>query len=394
MRFIALLIVLLALLPQESRADPPVPAPAAVRLSFTRAALGTPWTEGVADRSTGRAVTADDPVRIASVSKLVVALGVMRLVEAGTLDPDRDVSDYLGWPLRNPAYPDTKITLRLLLSHRSSLVDDIDYALPFNVSMVQALSEWKAWDAAHAPGSYFHYANLNFPVIASVMESATGERFDRLMARLVFMPLTLDACFNWTTCPDAAVARAITLYDATGKAIRDDNQGLRPACPIVPAEDGGCDLSRWQAGYNGASFSPQGGVRISARDLARIGQMLLNNGGNFLSKASVDLLLTPVWTYDGHNGVTGETTPGTICRYGLATHTLATRADGCRDDLFGDGIAWVGHSGEAYGLRSGLWIDRKRGTGVAYFVTGVADGASLAKDTNFTQAEVEVARER
>ena len=76
----------------------------------------------------GARLTIDDPARIASITKLHVALGVMRLVEAGKLDLDRDVSDTLGWRLRNPAFPDRPITLRLLLSHRSSLRDRVDYA--------------------------------------------------------------------------------------------------------------------------------------------------------------------------------------------------------------------------------------------------------------------------
>jgi len=37
------------------------------------------------------------------------------------------------------------------------------------------------------------------------------------------------------------------------------------------------------------------------------------------------------------------------------------------------GARLVGHAGDAYGLRSGIWIDRKRGLGIAYFVTGVPD---------------------
>ncbi|WP_163360631.1 serine hydrolase domain-containing protein, partial [Klebsiella aerogenes] len=78
---------------------------------------------GLADISASRPVTADDPVRIASISKLVVAIGVMRLVEQGRLDLDADVSRWLGWKLRNPAFPDAPISLRLLLSHRSSLTD-------------------------------------------------------------------------------------------------------------------------------------------------------------------------------------------------------------------------------------------------------------------------------
>lgn len=386
------LLILAPLLAQASAAFAAMAEPAAVRVAFDRRDIGSPRASGIADRATGRRVTADDPVRIASISKLVVAIGVLRLVEAGRLDLDRDVSDDLGWRLRNPAFPDAPITLRLLLSHRGSLVDGIDYALPFDRPIRDALTDPKAWDADHRPGSYFRYANINFPIVASVMEAATGERFDRLMDRLVIRPLGLHACFNWAACDDPTIARAVTLYDATGAPVRDDDHGRRPACPIVPAADGNCDLDRWRPGFNGATFSPQGGLRISMRDLARIGRLLLNDGEGLLSRASVDLLLTPLWTYDGGNGVTGETTPGSICRYGLASQTLATRHDGCGDDLFGDGQPRVGHAGEAYGLRSGLWIDRARGTGVAYFVTGLPDDAPPGEGSSFTHEEMEMAR--
>jgi hypothetical protein len=77
-----------------------------VGVAFDRSGETGAFANGLADPATGRRVTPDDAVRIASVSKLVVAIGVMRLVEAGKLDLDRDVSDWLGWPLRNPASPD------------------------------------------------------------------------------------------------------------------------------------------------------------------------------------------------------------------------------------------------------------------------------------------------
>lgn len=373
------------------------PEAAAARVAFDRHHMTHVEARGLSDRASRRLTTADDPVRIASISKLVVAIGVLRLVEAGTLDLDRDIASWLGWTVRHPVFTDTPITLRLLLSHRASLTDRIDYALPFDRSIRAALADPEAWDGDHRPGSFFRYANINFPLVASVMEAATGERFDRLMGRLVIRPLGLEACFNWASCDDATIRRAVTLYDAQGKAVRDDDHGRRPACPIVTATDGDCDLSHWRAGFNGATFSPQGGLRISMRDLARIGQVLLNDGRHrgrsFLSKPSVDLLLAPLWTYDGSNGITGETTAGSICRYGLASQTLATRQSGCGDDLFGDGRQWVGHAGEAYGLRSGLWIDRERGTGVAYFVTGVADDAPTGGGTSFTREEVGMARD-
>lgn len=372
---------------------------ASVRVAFDRRGETSVEVSGVADIATARKVTADDPVRIASVSKLVAAIAVMRLVEQRKLDLDADVSALLGWRLRNPAFPDTPITLRLLLSHRSSLTDGVDYVLPLDAHLQTVLADPKAWDAAHAPGSYFRYTNLNFPVVAAVMERATGERFDRLMARLVLVPLKLDACYNWITCSDAAAARAVVIYRA-GQPTKDDNHGHRPACPVQPAADGGCDLAGWRAGDNGAIFSPQGGLRISARGLARIGRLLLGRGTvdgvRLLTRQSIALLERPLWTFDGSNGDTGEDPSGKpdagfLCTYGLAVTFLATPQAGCRDDPFGDGHRRLGHAGDAYGLRSGLWVDPKRGTGVAYFATDVALDDPPQRSA-FTRTEEELAQ--
>jgi CubicO group peptidase (beta-lactamase class C family) len=353
-------------------------------VTFNKRMITDTKVSGMADPFTKRSLTPDDPVRVASVSKLIVALGVMRLVDAGTLNLDRDVSDYLGWRLRNPAFPNMPITLRLLLSHRSSLTDNVDYIIPAGGSVQASTADAKAWDAAHPPGEYFRYTNLNFPVIASVMEAATGERFDALMARLVFKPLKLDACFNWTTCSDAAVARAVVLTDGVGAIRRDHLQGKRPACPTVPAADGVCDLSRYKPGINGGLFSPQGGLRISAQGLATIGQMLLRRGRGFISARSYKTLVTPLWGYDGTNG---ETEGGFWCSYALAVQTLSSGASDCKDDPFGDGRRRIGHPGEAYGLRSGLWIDPATGKGTAYFITAVADDAAKGRSAFNTVEE-------
>lgn len=370
--------------------QPSVRSGASVAVAFDRRGEIGLRATGLADPATGRTVAADDPVRIASISKLITALGVMRLVEAGTLDLDRDVSEWLGWRLRNPAFPDTPITLRLLLSHRSGLTDDGDYVVPLGERMEDWVKRPGAWDATHRPGTFFRYTNLNFPVIASVMEKASGERFDALMTQVVFRPLALDACMNWTTCSDAAVARAVVLTDASGKVLRDDLKGVRPVCPVVPAADGSCDLASYIPGTNGALFSPQGGVRISMRGLARIGRMLLNSGEDFLSPASLATIETPLWRYDGANGLTGEGDDRRFfCAYGLAVHTLAN--SDCRDDPFGDGRQRIGHSGEAYGLRSGLWIDPANGSGIAFFVTAVPDDAPKGRSA-FTAAEETVLR--
>jgi CubicO group peptidase (beta-lactamase class C family) len=357
----------------SAAAQPAVRPPAYAWATFDARGITASGTSGFADRVPARRLTIEDPARIASISKLVVALGVMRLVDQGRLDLDRDVSFYLGWRLRNPAFQDRPITLRLLLSHRSSLKDDIEYwAIPLGATLEQTLANPIAFDATHAPGTYFRYSNLGFPVIASVMEKATGERFDRLMARLVLRPLGLSACFNWSACGDGAIARAVVLTAPDGSVIRDDLGGRPPACPVLAPN--GCDLAGYRLGDNGALFSPQGGLRISVRDLTVVGRMLMAGGRQgrtrFLRQASVAMLTTPLWTYDGANGAIED---GFYCAYGLATQLLPVAQAGCRDDLFGGGRPMFGHAGDAYGVRSGLWIDPVRHTGVAFLSTANGD---------------------
>lgn len=389
--------LLLAALPQtlsgSAAPEPVAPDPVAtVRIAFDRKRETAVMASGYADLAARRPVTPDDPVRVASVSKLVVAIGVLRLVEQGRLDLDADVSQTLGWTLRNPAFPDTPITLRLLLSHRSSLTDTIDYVLPLDADMAEVLRDPKAWDAEHAPGTFFRYANFNFPVIAAVMERATGERFDRLMDRLVLKPLKLDACYNWASCAPETAAHTVAIYRSK-QPTKDDHKGVAPACAVTPARDGSCDLGKWRAGANGAIFSPQGGLRVSARGLAKIGRLILNNGRvdgvRLLAPRSVALLETPLWIFDGSNGDTGN---GFYCSYGLAVTFLPTARAGCSDNLFGDNRPRLGHGGEAYGLRSGLWLDRAAGTGVAFFATDVPDMAGTR--SAFTPVEESLATPR
>lgn len=376
---------------------------AAVRVEFDRNGITAARADGMADLSAGREVGIDDVTRIASISKLVVAIGVMRLVEAGSLDLDADVSEGLGWELRHPEFPDTPITLRLLLSHTSGLTDDAGYwQTPLGGELQDLLDDPRAWNAGRAPGTYFQYANLNFPLVGSVMENATGERFDLLMKRLVFAPLGIDACYGWTACSDEAVARAVVQYRADRTPAADDNGGQRPACPVIRAADGSCDLDAWRPGANGGLFGPQGGMRISARDLAKVGRLLLGGGEvdgvRLLEPASVAEIVRPQWTAADTGGMThdpddsGAEYEGFYCSYGLSTQILATPHEDCRDDPFGDGVRRVGHAGNAYGLRSGLWMDLERGTGVAYYATGMTD-APLGRDSAFTAIEEALARD-
>ncbi|MFM5948024.1 MAG: serine hydrolase domain-containing protein [Novosphingobium sp.] len=370
--------------------------PATVAVTFDRQTIHPALAEGEADRASHRAAGPDDPVRIASISKLVTALGVMRLVDQGRLELDRDITDYLGYPVRNPAFPDRVITLRLLLSHQSGLIDgDELYLIPLGVKLKERLADPRVWDRTHSPGSgWFHYTNLNFPVIGSVIERVTGERFDVAMHRLVLKPLRLDACFNWGAgCSDGAYKRAVVLYRASGEVARDDLHGLPPACPVFTAPGSLCRLADYRPGDNGALYSPQGGLRISMRDLARLGQVLARGAPGFLSRKSMAELTRPAWRFSGNNGVgeNGEA-DGFFCGYGLAFHTIGSGGTGCNDDLFGDGRLRIGHSGDAYGLKAGLWWDPKSGKGLAFFTSAVPDYEPKGRSSFLAREEDTVRR--
>lgn len=393
MRALVLGLILVLTACTTVRLEPPVHTE--VGVAFSRDGEIASFADGIADPQSGRRVTADDPVRVASVSKMVVAIGVMKLVEQGKLDLNADVSRYLGWSLRNPGFPDRPITLGMLLSHTSSVREhDDDYAIPLGGSLRAVMADPKNWDPKHGPAdNYFRYTNLNFPIVASIVEMVTGERFDIWMRRNVLEPMKLDACYNWPACSDAMVARAVELDDPNGKPLKDDLHGARPACPVQVNEGEPCDLSRWRLGENGALFAPQGGLRISARGLSRVGRMLLNGGTldgvQIITPASVDTLFTQVWRFDGKNGVTEK---GFYCSYGHATQQIPTSFPGCADDMGTNGHTLVGHAGDAYGMKSGIWIDRARGLGIAYFVTGVPEKALTGPGTAFTAAETRAFR--
>ncbi len=141
-----------------------------------------------------------DPVRpetifpVASVSKLVTAVGALQLVRRGVLDLDVDVNRYLTqW--RIPG--DEPVTLRQLLGHTSGLSapEQADYppgaAMPELVELLAGRPPVTSPPIGPElrPGAEFRAANSNYAVVQQVIAEATGLRFADLMREQVFAPL-------------------------------------------------------------------------------------------------------------------------------------------------------------------------------------------------------------
>mgnify|MGYP001819291119 FL=1 len=346
----------------------------------------------------------DHKARIASISKLVATIGLMKLVEAGKVGLDQDVSDYLGFELRNPAFPNAPITLRMILSHTSSIRDGSYYWLESGQRFEDFFLPGGAHfeDGAHfasqngqAPGDYFTYANLNFGVVAAVIERVSGTRFDRYMRREVLEPLGLQSSYNVCDLSSTRPERIATLYRK-----RDDEEVWRPEGPWVPqldferfschygrepvarGEDPGEVLPGYRLGENPTLFSPQGGLRASAGDLAVIAQMLMS-GGSFqdariLDESSVSKMFEPQWQYDTatDNGNTAEgldpddpAYQQLFTGYGLSVHRMDLAEWGLQDAP----RLLLGHLGDAYGLMGQFWLDPETGDALISLITGAGD---------------------
>ncbi len=347
------------------------------------------------DGATLRPMTTDVPVRIASISKVAVALALHRLADAGRISLDDEASAHLGWTLRNPAHPKVPVTIRQMMRHESTLSDAGGYAFLLGERLQDRLGP-KSWSGA-APGTAFDYANLNQAILGQLIEQVTGRRFDIAMQELVFAPLQIEACFNWSQCPPGFADRGAVLYrkapssdgpwNARGPWV-DQIDARRPAdCPVRVAEGVPCDLSRYVPGTNGALFAPQGGMRISVYGLGVLGLRLLDPEAGFLKPETIAGLFRPVAVKPGG---TGHETDAGLMQYwsegGLHCFS-GTGKPGGDQPLSPQPLKGCGHLGNAYGLLSGLVIDPGAKTVVAYALTGTSAPPPPGRVSRFTAPE-------
>jgi CubicO group peptidase (beta-lactamase class C family) len=330
--------------------------------------------------------TRDSLYRVASISKLVVTLGVLKLVEAGKLDLDADAGSYLGYSLRNPHFPDVPITLRTMAAHTSSIVDDGGYFFDEAIDLREVLVPGGrhhgsgAMYAKSRPGGFFRYTNFTWGIIGTIVEKVTGERFDLYMDRAVLRPLGMGGSFDAAAVP---VERVATLYRK--RKPDDDNGPWDPKGPWLAQVDdyhGTPAVPRTGPGYvpgrNGTRYGPQGGLRASASDLGRVMRMLMGGGEleghRFLQPATVEAMFARHWTYEGPpTGTPHEDLPSPkFLAWGLGNQQfLDVGGPGQGDRLrAGGGFTGVGHLGDAWGLRGAFVFNRASRDGLVFLSGG------------------------
>ena len=331
----------------------------------------------------GEPATADTKFRIASISKLNTAIAVGQLIEQGLVDPDADASRYIGFPLRNPSHPDTPITVRMLLSHTSSIRENPgSYNIPYGHNLSEFFTKGETYHipncwapAKEAPGKFFAYCNMNYCLLGNVIENVSGERFDRYMIKHVYEPMGLTCSFNVSGMPEEVKAQVGTLYRKVNeKGQYDTHNGVWTAqvddfTNGYPNEDYGA----YVLGTNGSLFGPMGSLRVSIQELCWIMQMFCSggssNGVQILKPETIETMFTPVWTYDPALE-NGDTCGGMMFCYGMGPHIITNREMG--DRLAVDqNLPFAGHTAEAYGLLGGMLFDRKKGNGVVYYAAGL-----------------------
>ncbi len=231
-----LTFALLTLIAAPAAAQDAAPPPATVVVAFDRDTITPLIVEGLANKETERPLEANDPVRIASISKLIMALAALRLMDEGKVDLDRDVSDYLGWQLRSPYHPRSPVTLYDLLAHRAGL------STRRATSSRSAKALRPSWPTLPLGGTSIIPVRLRSNTPISVRPSwrrcskpRRASAMTSLVERLVFAPLGVKACLNWIGCGPDMQARAVTLYRDTGEVARDAPGDLPPNCTIPVA---------------------------------------------------------------------------------------------------------------------------------------------------------------
>ena len=309
----------------------------------------------------------DDTItRIASISKTVLAIGLMQLQEQGKIDLKEDISKYLGYYVRNPYFPSEKITVEMLTTQTSSIQDGYDDENPkydniikgynglnshhdIDVRLKDLLCRSKSiyftpyTFGKYRPGTRWCYSNFGCGIMACIIEKVSGMYYVDYMEEHVFKPLGIIASYKSSLLPpDSPIA---TMYSGHGENINK----------YEPSRFINSKLKVYELGNN--FRGPAGGLFIRMVDLAKIMQMFLNygelNGVRILKRETVELMYQTHWC--------GSPKNENYFAKGIQMKILNTH----------EGYPLRGHTGGAYGVRSYMFFDLKQKLGACFITNGI-----------------------
>jgi CubicO group peptidase (beta-lactamase class C family) len=208
---------------------------------------------GYADREAGiRVDPARTLFRTGSVGKLFTWTAVLQLVEAGRLDLDRDVNDYLDF--RIPPRAGQPVTMRNLMTHTPGFEEAIKRLVTDRPERLASPEEYlKAWvpGRIYPPGTVPAYSNYGVTLAGYLVERASGEAYDDYVERHVFAPLGMTS----------STTRQVLPEDFRSRTSRGYLQGSGPAYP-----------------FELFGVSPAGGATTTVTDMAKFMVAWLQEG--------------------------------------------------------------------------------------------------------------------
>jgi CubicO group peptidase (beta-lactamase class C family) len=263
----------------------------------------------------------------------------MQLVAEKKIRLDQDISELVGFKVRNPAYPSTVITLKMALSHRSSINDSEGYFSLDAIDPAKNPNFAKCYNA-YEPDQGYMYCNLNYNLAGSILEKVTDVRFDRYIQQQILQPLGLYGGYNVNELDSQLIAK---IYE-----FNKETQGFTLSTnAYAPRTE---EINNYTMGRTTPIFSPTGGMKISANDLAKYMIMHSQLGkykeGRIISKKLSQQMQEIISEEEGY-GMALETT----------TQLIA-------------GKTMIGHTGSAYGLYSMMFFEPKEKIGFVVISNG------------------------
>ena len=290
---------------------------------------------GFADKNAKEYVSPDTYFKIASVSKLVTAVSVMKLVETGRLNLDENIGHYLGAPsfeAANPYYPKISLTARILMTHTSGIIDGkgaFSLHKPLHETLNPKKNKAKSGFNQQKPGTKYAYSNFGAGILGSVLEVATGKRLTDAARELLFDSMEIDAAYDAHLVGDPS--KIVTTYKADGSIMKTRSYRLNKET-YDPEIDPDTDYDE-----------SYGDLWIRGRDLCRIGIMLCDlgviDGQRFLEENTV---LEMISSQKDKGGVKVDSP------YGLNVERVKSLIDG---------KLIYGHQGMSEGVLCNLYFD-------------------------------------